>query len=266
MVSLWAFSIVTFSFVLSYKQPSLKLCSDKALWILRVTFFSQMNTSFPLIHLLFLQTQSISDDINYVNIQRVLCTSSGFSNMLVFEMHLKCREDGRSWVLLHWKRENNFLCAIPGPARNDEFFQVIDCFTTQIVKQSPDVITCCFSCWGIGIKELCQGYWDKPKKSLKTQAAENSRKPLHCFSLLLFWHCCLVPGTILTSVSRGNKAHFNGSKQISHRRQLAPYDRGICPLSQWCVCRFYLELIPTLNNIVFIVPRVNFGFYFKFFR
>lgn len=89
-----------------------------------------MNTSFPLIHLLFLQTQSITDDINYVNIQRVLSTSSGFSNVLIFEMHLKCREGGRSWVLLPWKRENNFLCAIRSPARNDEFFQVIDCFTT----------------------------------------------------------------------------------------------------------------------------------------
>lgn len=122
MVSLLAFSIVIFSFVLSYKQPTLKLCSDKALWILKVTFFSQMNTPFPLIHLLFLQTQSITDDINYVNIQRVLSTSSGF----FFEMHLKCREDGRTWVLLHWKRENSFLCAIP--ARNDKFFQVIDCF------------------------------------------------------------------------------------------------------------------------------------------
>lgn len=69
MVSLLAFSAVTFSF---YKQPTLKLCSDKALKILKVTFFSQMSTSFPLIHLLFLQTQSITDDINYVNIQRVL--------------------------------------------------------------------------------------------------------------------------------------------------------------------------------------------------
>lgn len=129
MVSLLAFSVVTFSLVLSYKQPTLKLCSDKALWILKVTFFSQMNASFLLIHLLFLQTQTITDDIKYVNIQRVLSTSSGFSIMLVFEIHLKCREDGRNWVLLHWKRENNFLCAIPGPARNDEFFQVIDCFT-----------------------------------------------------------------------------------------------------------------------------------------
>lgn len=104
----------TYSFVLSYKEPTLKLCSNKALWILKVTFFSWMNTSFLLTHLLFLQTQSITDDINYVNIQRVLSTSSGFSNMLICEMHLKCREGGRSWVLLHWKRENNFLCAIPG--------------------------------------------------------------------------------------------------------------------------------------------------------
>lgn len=53
-----------------------------------------MNTSFPLIHLLFLQTQSITDDINYVNIQRVLSLSSSFSNMLIFEIHLKWREDG----------------------------------------------------------------------------------------------------------------------------------------------------------------------------
>lgn len=94
IVSLLTFSAVTFSFVLSYKQPSLKLCSDKALWILKVTFFPQMNTSFPLIHLLFLQTQSISDDINDVNIQRVLCTSSGFSHMFVFEMHLNAGKVG----------------------------------------------------------------------------------------------------------------------------------------------------------------------------
>lgn len=96
------------SFLPSYIQfcsfhwaTHLKLCSDKALWILKVTFFSRMNTSFPLIHLLFLQNQSITDDINYVHIQRVLSTSSGFPNMLIFGMHLKCREDGRSWVLLH---------------------------------------------------------------------------------------------------------------------------------------------------------------------
>lgn len=109
MVSLLAFSVLTFSFVLSYKEPTLKLCSDKALWILKVTFFSWMNTSFPLTHLLFLQTQSITDDINYGNIQRVLSTSSGFSNMLICEMHLKCREDGRSWVLLHWKKKIIFF-------------------------------------------------------------------------------------------------------------------------------------------------------------
>lgn len=122
MVSLLVFSII-FSFVLSYKQPTLKLCSDKAPWILKVTFFSQMNIPFPLIHLLFLQTQSITDYINYVNIQRFLAQAQAF-----FEMHLKCREDGRSWVLLYWKRETNFLYGIP--ASNDKFFQVIDCFAT----------------------------------------------------------------------------------------------------------------------------------------
>lgn len=47
-----------------------------------------------IIHLLFLQIQSITDDINYVNIQRVLSMSSSFSNMVIFEIHLKCREDG----------------------------------------------------------------------------------------------------------------------------------------------------------------------------
>lgn len=81
-------------FLSSYKQATLKLHSDKALWILKVTFFSRMNTSFPLIHLLFLQTQSITDDINYVNIQRFLSMSSSFSNMLIFKIHLKCRKDG----------------------------------------------------------------------------------------------------------------------------------------------------------------------------
>lgn len=56
---MWCLSLVAFSFVLSmsYKQPTLKLCSDKALWILKVTFFSCVNTSLPSIHLLFLQTQ-----------------------------------------------------------------------------------------------------------------------------------------------------------------------------------------------------------------
>jgi len=87
-------SYIVLFFPLSYKQPTLQLCSDKALWILKVIFFSRINTSFPLIHLLFLQTQSITDAINYVNIQRVLSMSSSFPNMLIFEIHLKCREDG----------------------------------------------------------------------------------------------------------------------------------------------------------------------------
>lgn len=84
-------------FLLSYKQATFKLHSDKALWILKVTFFSPMNTSFPSIHLLFLQTQSITDDINYVNMQRFLSMSSSFSNRLIFKIFLKCRKDGEEF-------------------------------------------------------------------------------------------------------------------------------------------------------------------------
>lgn len=72
---------------------------------------SSMNTSFPLIHLLFLQTQSITDDINYVNIQKVLSMSSSFSNMLIFEIHLKCRDDGEELSIITLeKRKLFYLC------------------------------------------------------------------------------------------------------------------------------------------------------------
>lgn len=96
------FSLVTFS---CCKQPTLKLHSDKALQILKVTVSSRINTSFPLIHLLFLQTQSITDDINYVNIQKALSMSSSFSNMLIFEIHLKCREDGEELTVSALEKE-----------------------------------------------------------------------------------------------------------------------------------------------------------------
>lgn len=35
----------------------------------------------------------ITDDINYVNTGRVLSMSSSFSNMLIFEIYLKCRDN-----------------------------------------------------------------------------------------------------------------------------------------------------------------------------